>query len=754
MDGTGVNVNAGVRDSSVNNYKHKNEKRTSIKGLFVLIPFLFFFSGCFGDNAESVIQAGPYVRFTGAYSAEVIWDTSEDTDSIVEFGLTEKLGESAYLPEKTKERRVILNDLQWRGKHYYRVGYTSADGVKVFSETHKFDNSINYTRYDFSGAESPYPADKKSGLYSQAANEILKQSGIGKGYCLVYGCGEGRLAFEIAKRTDMMVIGISHDRAKVDSGRKRLIESGVYGCRVKLLYVDSMSETRLPGHFFNLIVSDSILSECKAFGTIEEVCTVLRPCGGKAVFMSAETGGSIRLARWLKGSPIDYGNFENNGKTFYIITKGALPSTGFWPRQYGGVDNASYCGGSLLGAAGTKDLKVQWLGRPGADFGADRNPRMPAPVMVHGRLYHQGLDRIAAMDSYNGLIYWSLEVPGLMRVNMPRDSGYVCADEDGIFVAVDDNCWRLDGDSGKRVGTFSVGDANMEWGYVGLYKGRLYGSAQFKGAHYKDYWGKESWYDAGSGEQTYKVCGRYMFAMDKSTGRLIWKDDRAESGVLINSTITIGGGRVYFVESRHPAVRVLKTGRIGLPQLWSDQFIVALDAKTGKKLWEKSIDTANGIVVFFMQYNQEKLFISSSDTQYHIYLFDARNGNSIWNRSHAWTGVDHSGHMQHPAIFDNKIFYEPVVYDIETSEVICRDMGRHEGCATYAGADGVLIYRGQGRKISMWDVDNNLVTGWEGLRPSCWLSTIPAGGMVLSPEGGGGCSCNGWINTSVGFIAR
>jgi hypothetical protein len=24
--------------------------------------------------------------------------------------------------------------------------------------------------------------------------------------------------------------------------------------------------------------------------------------------------------------------------------------------------------------------------------------------------------------------------------------------------------------------------------------------------------------------------------------------------------------------------------------------------------------------------------------------------------------------------------------------------------------------------------------------------------MVLLPEGSGGCSCNGWLNTSVGFV--
>jgi hypothetical protein len=51
----------------------------------------------------------------------------------------------------------------------------------------------------------------------------------------------------------------------------------------------------------------------------------------------------------------------------------------------------------------------------------------------------------------------------------------------------------------------------------------------------------------------------------------------------------------------------------------------------------------------------------------------------------------------------------------------------------------------------MWDVASEKVTGWYNLRPSCWLSTVPANGMVLSPEGGGGCSCGNWLETSIGF---
>jgi hypothetical protein len=31
------------------------------------------------------------------------------------------------------------------------------------------------------------------------------------------------------------------------------------------------------------------------------------------------------------------------------------------------------------------------------------------------------------------------------------------------------------------------------------------------------------------------------------------------------------------------------------------------------------------------------------------------------------------------------------------------------------------------------------------------ISTIPACGLILSPEAGGGCSCGVWLETSIAF---
>ncbi|MBZ0257656.1 hypothetical protein K8I31_16440, partial [bacterium] len=147
------------------------------------------------------------------------------------------------------------------------------------------------------------------------------------------------------------------------------------------------------------------------------------------------------------------------------------------------------------------------------------------------------------------------------------------------------------------------------------------------------------------------------------------------------------------------------------------------------------------------------LYINSSRSgTYYLYAFDASNGEPRWTNQHDWLKDNHGGHMQHPVIAAGQLFQEPRGYDLKTGKLTATSMGQHNGCATYAGAKNAFVYRGEGGRISMWNRETGDVSSWLNLRPSCWLSVIPSDGMVLAPEGGGGCSCGAWLETSLGFI--
>ncbi|MHC4981699.1 MAG: outer membrane protein assembly factor BamB family protein, partial [Planctomycetota bacterium] len=701
------------------------------------------------------LAVGPYLRFTAPDSAVVRWQTERASPTILAYGrdgrerrIEDRAPKTTHEVRLTGLKKNVLYKYQLRGV---------IDGGEAAAGPFELDTYLNFCLPDLPDRPSPYADDEAAALCAQAAEHILSATGIDRGMCLVLGSGEGRLAYELARRSELRVVGVDTDAAKVNAARRALLAAGVYG-RVTIHRVDSLAELPFVGDFANLVVSERMVCRGECAGTAVEVLRVLRPAGGLA-FLGRPRAAPKKLSRerleaWLKESSIS-GQISDDEQGLWVrIEKPRLPGSGAWSHQYGTPANAAYGGESLRGARVTGDLSLQWIGRPGARHPAVCGVRKPAPLSTGGRLFSQGLRRIVAQDAYNGTILWSLEVPGLERYNMPRDCGNWCADAQHVFAAVADKCWRIDAATGDISRFYDVipgarKDWSYHWGYVARDGRRLLGSAVKAGTVFTDYWGPKAWFDARSGPATQKVCSDNIFALDKQSGKVRWA---YSSGLIINSTITIGGGRVYFVESRNPKAIAAQSRRMDSRDFWLDQFIVALDAETGRKLWEKPRATAAGTVVFYLAYGEGKLVLVASDRVYRVYAFDAADGSGLWDVQLHWAGRDHGRHMSRPAILAGKVYVRPYVIDLASGELRPPHIAvAGRGCGTYALADKVAISR-WGGTITMSQFATGESTGWFRLRPDCWLSAIPAAGMILCPEGGAGCSCGSWLETSCGLM--
>jgi hypothetical protein len=435
------------------------------------------------------------------------------------------------------------------------------------------------------------------------------------------------------------------------------------------------------------------------------------------------------------------------------VVRPDLPGAGWWSHVYGGAHNNGNANDSLEGGKRTSDFDLQWISWPGADSKVDRQIRSHGPVTMNGRMVFRGFDRIITLDTYNGTILWSLEIPGLNRFNIPRDSGWICIDESDVFLAAKDDCWQIDSQTGIRQLTHSLNDPGYDWGCAFRYGDKLYGSAVKEGSFFKVWWGGTGWYDATSGDQTYKICSDYIFANDTGGSRVwTYDSDDADKGVIINSTICLGGDRIYFVESQNSTVESYSSGRIGLSELWGDQYLVALNADTGSLVFRQPINTADGIVVFYMMYADEALLLMSSGSSYNIYAYNATNGSSKWNKSTAWPSNNHGGHMQRPVVSGGDVYCPGfgVAYAISNGTQTDSSVPRGS-CGTVSGADDVFLYRSG--HITMWDSVGRTTTQWSRIRANCWISVVASGGMVLAPEGGGGCDCyDGGFHTSAAFV--
>lgn len=721
--------------------------------------------------APTHVDLGPYVRYITPSEAVVSWWTMVETSSILDYGLAgagakhsptiqlegahQGALENRLQDERPKKHHALtMEGLQPNRVYAYRVT-VRADDVERTSGTYELDTATNYSVRPLPNNLAISGDSEHTQRMRLIAREILRGSGATKGYCLVWGLADGVLAYELAAGSDLTVIGIDDDADRIAQVRNSLYRAGVYGTRVAALRVEGFENLPYPSNFANLIVSERMLVEGQCPGPAGAMYRLLRPRGGAAILSAPPQAGARASAveAWLSAASINYEKQETPAGAFCIVSKPLPPGGGSWTHQYGDAGNTANSHDNLNGATRTDQMDVQWLGRPGADFGLDRNPRMPAPLVANGTLFHQGMNRMAAIDAYNGAILWSLDIPALRRVNLPRDASNWCADDKAVYVAIQERCWAIGHSDGVLQRVFELPEGfppeQYDWGYVAHRDNRLFGSVVKKNASYTDFWGNDAWYDKTAGAGTEKVCSDALFCHDTAASQLLWT---RRNGVVINTTVAIGKQGVFFVESRNAKIKSSSARRLNEAQLWSDQYLVCLNAQTGEPLWETALDTVDGIVVFYLACTDDSLVITSSSAgKYHLYRFAPDTGEFLWHVEHKWPGDNHGAHMQHPVILADRIFLEPCGYDLATGRLLTSSMSPHEGCATYCGANNALVHRGQSRCVAMWDFRTGSITTWRNLRPSCWLSTIVGEGMILSPEGGGGCSCGNWLETSLAF---
>ena len=220
----------------------------------------------------------------------------------------------------------------------------------------------------------------------------------------------------------------------------------------------------------------------------------------------------------------------------------------------------------------------------------------------------------------------------------------------------------------------------------------------------------------------------------------------------MNASITVAGDHVYFVESRNESVKKSPSRRVG-KEFWQDQYLVAVKIDDGSIAWEQPLQTPPGTVAFYMAHGADRLVtVASNDRQFHVNTFSTDQGSQLWNRSFRWLGNkgDHGKALSRPAIVGDRLYVRPHAMKLADGSLLPHTFPSGHGCGTYACTTDALFVRSA--NVTMWDSDNGKSTDWPRLRPDCWLSTIPAGGMLLSPEGGGGCSCGTWMETSIGFM--
>ena len=574
------------------------------------------------------------------------------------------------------------------------------------------------------------------------AKRWAKAARTARGWALVADVVDGRLCAALAEQTQLSIIGVSADVGKVDAARERLAKRGLYGSRVSV-HLAGGGALPFTDYFANLIVSEAAwLSQAPSRLAKDELERLLQPHNGVAWL---EPDSAPRLASGLAGA-------------------------GEWTHQYGNPANTSNSGDALVHS----DLVLQWFGGPGAAPMVDRHLRAPAPLAAEGKLIIPGENLLIAVDAYNGTELWRLPLPGSQRYSMPYDAGYMSVNGGRLFVAVADEARLINLASGEVERTFPVSEfvpgERRHWGHAVLTAKRIFGTAQRTTASRtrpsRDLIG------ADYNNNQAMVTGTHLFSAPLKGSRLGQGKWTHDGGTILNPTITLSGGRVFFVETTKP---VSGSGRHSLDALRKAGLqIVCLDAETGGRLWARPVD--NGLErsrsILFLAASGEHLIATGShlgagnDTAYRVHCYSAKSGREIWSASHrkglpgAFT---HGEQVHHPVILGDRLIAEPAIYELATGKRLgpldvpadwnLKRPGH--SCGTLTGAGDCLFFRAANPTVL--DLGKSAAGRFQALaptRPGCWINILPAQGLVLIPEASSGCVCHFSLQTSMAFRPR
>ena len=254
-------------------------------------------------------------------------------------------------------------------------------------------------RSEVPDADSPasaphYLDDPLSSIYQRAAKAAIDAAGVTKGYCLVLGARQGRLAYEIARLSDFRVIGIEPDAGNVAAARDRLKAAGLYGRRI-VIHHGPLDRLPYQKRFANLIVSVEMLRSGTPPTSASEVYRLLRPGGGTAVLLQpAKAADTHASASWAEGTlPESKVSRQSGGECSLVARRGPLEGAGEWTHFYADGGNLA-CSNDALKPG---PVDIQWFGRPGPRRMVDRHEKNVGPLYKDGRLFISGDNCIVAL---------------------------------------------------------------------------------------------------------------------------------------------------------------------------------------------------------------------------------------------------------------------------------------------------------------------------------------------------------------------
>jgi hypothetical protein len=232
-----------------------------------------------------------------------------------------------------------------------------------------------------------------------------------------------------------------------------------------------------------------------------------------------------------------------------------------------------------------------------------------------------------------------------------------------------------------------------------------------------------------------------LFALDVDSGELLWKYDAKHS--IRHNAVAVGDGRVFLVDRPLAEGDLLSAAvRRGEKQPAAEHAtgeLVVLEAKTGKRMWDDDQDVYGTTLVFSRRHDallmcyQPTRFKLPSEVGGRMRVYRASEGYALWDKPVKYG--------TRPLVNDRMIVAHPSAVDLLTGKAEPFDVAKSYGCGQVCGSKHLLMFRSG--TLGYFDFTRQAGTeNFGGIRPGCWVNTLPVGGLVLVPDASAGCRCS------------
>lgn len=679
-----------------------------------------------------------------------------------------KAGDRLYASEEDCVKAIDIPKaggepkVSWQGKVDGKVWTMVAADGKLFVVTYAGKiYCFGATASEPKTLKPEFRTVEKKGEWVELGRRIAKHAPLEDGYALCVGVGSGRLIEGVTLGTELEIIGICAEPSRVRRMREWFDLAGLYDRRVAVLDGD-VKQIALPPYFACLVFSEDpqAVGLDKDPAVIAKAYACLRPYGGKAV-LSLNDEQHQAFAKAVAEAKLPKAKVDREDGLTLLIREGALPGAADWTHQYGDPANTVVSQDERAKAP----LGMLWWTASHNWSVLPRHGHGPSEQITAGRLFIEGRNSIEARDIYTGLILWRRDFPDLGK-HYDYTSHEAGANSlgsnfvslpDGVYVAYDRKCLRLDPATGKTMSEFTLPPwpgrkKHPIWGNFRIYKDVIIVAALPMSFDLKP---------TGTDESLNATSSKRLDVVDRHSGKRLWSATAMYA--FRHNAICAGGGKVFCID-RYPDSAVAEMKRRGkLPK--GKATLRVFDVKTGKKIWQTSKDVFGTWLGYskehdlLLQAGRPSRDMVPDEPGDRMIAYRGKDGSILWDRGGGNDSLLYRGPCM---LHGDMIITQSKAYDLHTGKQLSRTnpltggqmpwtYSRNYGCNTAIASRHLITFRSAA--AGFFDLDRLSGTGnFGGFRTGCSSNLIAAGGLLNAPDYTRTCTCSYQNQASLALV--